>query len=390
MKYLLIVGDGMADYPLEELRGKTPLQAARTPNLDRLSVRGVVGRARTVPSKMEPGSDVANLSLLGYDPRRYHSGRAPLEAASMGVDLKEDEVAFRANLVTVRDGLLLDYSGGHISTQEAKGLIECLNRDLCPLFGKLSLGFYPGVGYRHLLVIKGQDFSSVVCAPPHDITGKTYREYLPEGEGAEILKELMAVSSDLLKDGKTLANMIWLWGQGKGLSLPTFKEKFNLTGSVISAVDLIKGIGKLAGLKVVEVKGATGYLDTNYAGKAKAALGALEEDDFVFVHIEAPDEASHKGDTGLKIRAIEDFDGKVVGPILDGLNGEYRILVLPDHLTPISKKTHTDEPVPFLMTGSGIEPDRIDGFDEIRAGQSSLYFDEGHKLMNYFLKKEQI
>ncbi|MBU0566716.1 cofactor-independent phosphoglycerate mutase [bacterium] len=382
MKYLLIVGDGMADYPLEELRGKTPLQAARTPNLDRLAARGLVGRARTVPEGMEPGSDVANLSLLGYDPKRYHSGRAPLEAASMGVDLKEDEIAFRANLVTVEDGVLVDYSAGHVSTEEARELIGHLNRKLS------SVRFYPGVSYRHLLVVRETDshLSSVVCTPPHDITGRVYEEYLPGGEGSGALKELMAASFDLLKDKTSRANMIWLWGQGRGLHLPTFKDKFGLTGSVISAVDLIKGIGKLAGLKVINVEGATGYLDTNYAGKAKAALLALEEDDFVFIHIEAPDEASHKGDIELKIKAIEDFDEKIVGPILDGLKGEYRILVLPDHLTPISRKTHTDEPVPFLMTGSGIEPDRIDGFDEIKAGQSPLYFEEGHKLMDYFLK----
>lgn len=385
MKYLLIVGDGMADYPLKELGNRTPLETARTPNLDRLCARGLVGRARTVPQGMEPGSDVANLSLLGYDPERYHSGRAPLEAASMGVDLKEDEVAFRANLVTVEYGVLADYSAGHISTEEAGRLIEQLNEKLAPLF---PIRFYPGVSYRHLLIVREATncLSSLACTPPHDITGRTYKEHLPEGEGAELVRRLMEVSFDLLRNGQSKANMIWLWGQGKGLHLPTFREKFGLRGSVISAVDLIKGIGKLAGLKVINVEGATGYLDTNYAGKAKAALEALEEDDFVFVHIEAPDEASHKGDTKLKIKAIEDFDGKIVGPISEGLKGKGRILILPDHFTPISKKTHSGEPVPFLISGEGIKPDRIDGFDEIKAEESSLYFEEGHKLIDYFLK----
>lgn len=401
MKYIVIVGDGMADRPLKELGGKTPLQEASTPNMDKLAVRGIPGRVRTVPAGMHPGSDVANLSILGYDPHKYYSGRAPLEAASIGVKLGRSDVAFRCNLVTLkynrsRTGAIMeDYSSGHITTEEAAELI----REIDAKLGTRHIRFYPGVSYRHLMVWSGGS-ADVECVPPHDITGKSILDYLPVGEGDEVIRKIMAESVDLLidhpinrkriKNGKNPGNSVWLWGQGKKPALPTFRRKYSLDGALISAVDLTKGLGIYAGFRILDVPGITGYLDTNYKGKAEAALKALKETDFVYIHVEAPDEAGHSGKTRDKIKAIEDFDRLVVGTVLRGAKalGEYRILLLPDHPTPVELRTHTGDPVPFVLFDSrDIRKNNGTQFDEKIADRAdALSFEEGHKLMDFFIK----
>lgn len=376
MKYAILVGDGMSDYFIEDLRGRTPLQAARTPNMDRIAKEGRTGLARTVPRKMQASSDVANMSIFGYDPREYYTGRGPLEARSMGIELGPDDVALRANLVTVADGTMVDYSGGHISSNEASALIEILNEK----FKQRGVRFYPGVSYRNLMIVPAdrlaEGHGQLRCVPPHDITGKPIVENLPKGKGSKFLRDIMMGSQYMLADqeinsirvdlGENPANMVWLWGQGRKPSMPSFKERHGVDGAVISAVDLIKGMALCIGLRVLKVPGITGYYDTDYAAKAEYALKALEKDDFVFVHVEAPDEAGHNGDLGEKIRAIENFDEHVVGGIANGLRsmGEYRILVLPDHPTPIELKTHADDPVPFALAGTGIRPDAVAVFNE--------------------------
>jgi 2,3-bisphosphoglycerate-independent phosphoglycerate mutase len=360
-KYILLVGDGMGDYPLPELNGKTPLEAAHTPNMDRLAGCGVMGQVRTIPTGMEPGSDVANMSLLGYDPRRYHTGRAPLEAASMNVQLSPDEVALRCNLVTLEsDGqgamIMGDYSAGHISTAEAHEILAGLQSAVVGL----PLRLYPGVSYRHLLVWVGGRVD-LDTTPPHDITGEPVAAYQEVYQREPVLLAFMDRARDILAHhpvnrtrlaaGKRSANAVWLWGQGKAPSMPTLKERYGLNGVMISAVDLLKGLGVYAGLTPIAVAGATGYLDTNYAGKVAAALRALAKDNFVYVHIEAPDEAGHEGSLEKKIQAIEAFDAQVVGPIIGGARDfpKVRLLVVTDHLTPISKRTHVSDPVPFLL-----------------------------------------
>jgi len=397
----------MADRPCADLGGKTCLQAARTPNLDQLATHGQVGMVHTVPDGYAPGSDVANLSVLGYDPRKYYTGRSPLEAASIGVALGPDDVAFRCNLVTLklsgggtasshRKALMEDFSAGHISTQEARTLIEEIDRAL----GSKNIRFYPGVSYRHLMVWKGGK-DRIECTPPHDIQDKDIQDYLPRGEGDDIINELMTASFDLLtnhpvnkarlENGKRAANSIWLWGQGKRPSMPTFREKYGIEGAVISAVDLTKGLGVYAGFEVINVPGATGWLDTNYVGKAEHALFALNTKDFVYLHVEAPDEAGHTGDVKNKVRAIEDFDEFIVGNIMHGMKqfDEYRILALPDHPTPLEIRTHSAEPVPFVLYDSRSE--RKGGpatYDEgIADRKEALIFKEGYKLMDHFLGK---
>ena len=355
---------------------------------------------QTIPQGLPPGSDIANLSILGYDPTLYLTGRAVYEAASAGVSLEPADVAFRLNLVTLREGndatFMEDYSAGHIPTNEARKLIDTLNQRLA----SNEIYFYPGISYRHLMVWKGGS-ALLETTPPHDIRGKDITYYLPKGERAEKILQLMEKAKKILSDSavnkervmasKPPANSIWLWGQGKPISLPSFKEKYGLTGSVISAVDLIKGIGVTLGLSPVKVPGATGYLDTNYLGKAEYALKELEKKDFVFVHVEAPDEASHTGDMVNKIAAIEDFDAKVVKTVFEGMRQfkEYKIMVLPDHRTPIVKKTHTSEAVPFafcssasLMEGAKQQVD----FSEESAERSGLSIGNGFDLMDFFIK----
>ena len=401
-KYMVLLGDGMADYPVAELGGKTPLQAARTPHLDRLCQQGKLGLVRTVPPGLPPGSDVANLSIFGYDPALHFTGRAPLEAAAMGVKLGPDDVAFRCNLLTIsRRGekeFMDDFSAGHISTQEARQIIAGIEKAL----GSHEFNFYPGVSYRHLLVWRNGGRSlSLTTTPPHDITGKPIAEYLPRGEGQEGICGMMKEARQLLqnhpvnearqKSGKKPANAIWLWGQGKAPSLLPITKRFGLAGSVISAVDLMKGIGFYAGLEIVNVPGATGYLDTNYAGKAEYALREISKKDFVYVHVEAPDEASHNGNLKDKIQAIEDFDGKIVGPILHGLQAyeNFRLLVLPDHPTPLVLKTHSSEPVPFVVFssedgGRALKKERF--FDELSAQKAGLLIEKGHELLEKFIE----
>src|SRR5512136_1752411 len=369
MKYVVLLGDGMADHPLDSLDGKTPLQAAYKPNMDRVAWEGRSGLVRTVPDGMPPGSDVANLSVMGYDPQRYYSGRAPLEAAAMGVNLAGDDIAFRCNFVTVIDGIMVDYSAGHITSEEGKELIKSLQ----PLVPGGQL--FSGVSYRNLLVLKAG--SKAICTPPHDITDRPISDYLPKGQDSALLRDIMEASVPVLANhpvnlkriaqGKRPANRIWLWGQGGAPSMPTFQERFGLRGAMISAVDLLKGIGVYASLEVIDVPGATGNIDTNYQGKVQAALHSLKRLDFVYLHIEAPDEAGHEGDAKLKVKAIELFDREVVGPMIQGLKesgGDWRICLLPDHATPISIRTHTNEPVPFAIMGKGIKPDGVQAFDE--------------------------
>ena len=401
-KYMVLLGDGMADYPIAELSGKTPLQVAKTSNLDRLSQQGSLGLVRTVPTGFPPGSDVANLSIFGYDPALHFTGRAPLEAASMGVKLNPGDVAFRCNLLTLSQqegkAFLEDFSAGHISTAEAKKIIA----DIEKVLGNEEFNFYPGVSYRHLLVWRnGERSLSLKTTPPHDITGKHIGEHLPRGEGQEEVLGLMEKAQKLLQDhpvnrkrrqaGKKPANAIWLWGQGRAPSLLPITKRFGLNGSVISAVDLMKGIGFYAGLEIVNVPGVTGYLDTNYAGKAEYALREISKKDFVYVHVEAPDEASHNGNLKDKIQAIEDFDGKIVGPILRGLRNweDFRLLVLPDHPTPLALKTHSPEPVPFVIFSSQDArkaPKKGRSFDEISASQTGLFIERGHELIEKFIK----
>lgn len=369
MKFVVILGDGMADLPLAALHGKTPLQWANKPHMDRIARLGRNGLALTVPEGFPPGSDVANLSVAGYEPQKYYTGRAPLEAAAMGVTLSEGDIAFRCNFVTIENGIMLDYSAGHITSEEGRELIEALK----PLIPDRRL--YAGVSYRNLLVLKAG--ARAICTPPHDISDRPVQGHLPRGEESSLLQELMDAAQPILARhpvnlkrvaaGRKPANAIWLWGQGPAPAMPGFPELYGLRGAMISAVDLLKGIGVYAGLEVINVPGATGTLDTNYEGKVQAALEALLRLDFVYLHIEAPDEAGHEGDLEQKVRAIELFDRLAVGPLIEGLKSggeDWRVLLMPDHATPISIKTHSSDPVPFAIMGNGIEPDSVERFDE--------------------------
>lgn len=398
MKYIVLLGDGMADYPLEELQGKTPLMAARTPHMDFLAQHGTFGRVKTIPPGFPPGSDVANLAVLGYDPQHFYTGRAPLEAASMRLALGPEDVAFRCNLVTLggpeHSPVMEDFSAGHIPTEESHQIIASLNAAL----RDERISFHAGVSYRHLMVWRGGD-AGAVTTPPHNISDKEIGPYLPRGDGADLLRRLMERSQAILADhpvnrarraeGKKPATSIWLWGQGKTLTIPSFHEKYGCTGAVISAVDLIKGIGIAAGLAPVEVPGATGFLDTNYRGKAEYAVAALRERDFVYVHVEAPDEAGHSGSIEDKIQAIERFDEKVVGTVLECITEfpSYRLMVLPDHATPIRVKTHTSDVVPFVIYPAlhGSDPDHGAAYDEASASKARLSIERGHTLMDIFI-----
>lgn len=398
MKYIVLVGDGMADYPLEELQGKTPLEVAKTPNMDAIAQLGQVGWVKTIPDRMAPASDVANLSILGYEPEKFYTGRGPLEAANMGIELKDGEIAFRCNLITSGDDKMLDYSAGHISNKEAHILVKDLNKHL----GSDTLKFYPGISYRHLMIVKDQDPSllKIRCCPPHDISGQSISKNLPRGKNAEFLIKLMQKAEKLLENHEVNkvrvdlkenpANAIWLWGQGIRPNMPKFTEKYGVSGSVISAVDLIKGIGKIIGLESIDVPGATGYYDTDYFAKGKYGLKSLENKDFIFIHVEAPDEAGHNGDLRAKITAIERFDNYVVGQILSEFRNreDFRVLVLSDHYTPIALKTHTEEPVFFALCGKNIAKDEIIAFNEMAARQSKLNFSQGWRLMDYLMKHD--
>ena len=405
MKYVVLQGDGMADWPVAELGNKTPLEYARTPHMDRIASQGILGLTHTIPEGYPPGSDVGTMSLLGYDPRRYHTGRSPIEAASMGVELGPEDIAFRCNLVTLGTGLdgaaiMVDFSADHIPSSEAAELIKTLNREL----GGSDLEFYPGVSYRHLMVWhNGKE--QMRTTPPHDITGKPTADYLPEGEGGERLCELMERSRAILavhpvnqrrrESGHQPASSIWLWGQGRRPAVPTVKERFGLDGSVISAVDLVRGIGVLAGLQVIDVPGATGFLDTNYLGKAEYGLASLRHKDFLFLHVEATDEAGHMGAADKKVQALEDFDAKVVGTILNGLGNfpAWRVLLMPDHATPVAIKTHSADPVPFAILSSEdvkhgtCKPVR---YNEPSAKRTGVVVPEAWTIMERFIRGETL
>lgn len=405
MKYIIILGDGMPDYGLKELEGKTPLQFAKTPHMDLMVSRGESGMVRNVPEGMPPGSDVANLSVFGYDPGRYYTGRSPLEAVALGVELAAEDLSFRCNLVTLSEHepyekkKMLDYSADEISTEEAGELME----EVAGRLGDAVFNFYAGMSYRHLLVWKGGSREAFQLTPPHDITGREIGEHLPKGARGRVLLDLMVASASFLgkqevnrkrvERGLRPANSLWFWGEGKKPLLPSFKEKYGLEGSVISAVDLIKGIGILAGLEATAVPGATGNLTTDFRGKAQKALQELRDGkDFVYIHVEAPDEAGHRGELENKIRAIEEIDEKVVGEMLRGLEEfpDYRIMVLADHPTPLSLLTHTGEAVPFCLyqksRAKTFANEKKKFCEKNAAGE--LYFAQGHELTDYFLQKE--
>lgn len=395
MKYIVLIPDGSADQPRPELGGMTPLQAAETPNLDRLAGGGKLGLALTIPEGFPPGSDVANLSVMGYDPHLYYTGRAPLEAASLGVELSREDIAFRCNLVWVEKGVMRDFAAGHISNEESAELIEFLQAEL----GGQDAAFYRGLSYRHIMVTPGIG-SKAYCTPPHDITGRDIANFLPTGEGSGLLRELMDASSQLLADhpvntrriseGKAPANMIWLWGQGTAPAMPALEERFGLTGAVISAVDLVKGLGKYAGLELVDVPGATGFLDTDYEAKARYALEALTRHDFVYVHVEAPDEASHMGDSQAKVEAIERFDAELLVVLLAGLKDidAHRVIALPDHATPLALRTHTSDPVPYALFDSRNVTDSGRKFTETDAADALGEVTPAWELMEILVEKK--
>jgi 2,3-bisphosphoglycerate-independent phosphoglycerate mutase len=396
MKYVILLGDGMGDYPLAALGHKTPLQYAHTPHMDRLAQKGTLGLVETIPPGFAPGSDVANIAVLGYNPAEVYSGRAPLEAASMGISLGPDDVAFRCNLVSLGEGnkTMDDFTAGHITSLEAEELIRSLQEDC----GDDSFTFYPGVGYRHLLVWRGGSVE-MKTTPPHDITGQQIDAYQPAGHGGDLLRELMerarsvlrghSVNQKRLAAGKKEANAIWLWGQGKAPAMTPLTEKYGIRGGVISAVDLLNGLGICAGLDVIHVEGITGYIDTNYRGKAEAALDCIRERDFVFVHVEAPDEMGHEGNMKGKIRAIEDFDAQVVGTVLEGLSAfsSWRLLVLPDHPTPLALRTHASDPCHFAVLSSHQEENLQNGqaFSEEAALLTGIRLSPGYGLMDSFI-----
>ena len=393
MKYAIIIPDGAADVPLDELGGKTPLAAARIPNMDWIAANGRCGTVRTIPRDLPCGSDVAILSVLGYDPRQCYTGRAPLEAAARGLQIGPDECVFRCNLVTVIDGIMEDYSAGHISTEEAGAIIDELNR----LLSGPRVRFHRGVSYRHLMTLK--DDVDVKTTAPHDILSKSVAEYLPTGRGADLLRTLIDRSIAVLADhdintvrrdlGENPATQIWLWGQGKMPQLEQFADHYGLKGAAIAAVDLVRGLAKLIGWQWIEVEGATGYVDTNYVGKGLAAVKALDTYDLVCVHVEAPDEAGHNANVKGKVKAIEEIDKHIVGPVLERLkaegDGNWRILVLPDHPTPCTVRTHTHDPVPFAIAGAQFAAVVNQPFTEEAAAASDLHVPKGCDLMEYFL-----
>jgi 2,3-bisphosphoglycerate-independent phosphoglycerate mutase len=405
MKYIILVGDGMGDFPLPELDNKTPLEAANTPAMDMLCQKGELFQLQTIPDDMHPGSDIANLSLLGYEPQKFYTGRAPLEAASMGIEIVQEETAYRCNLVTLEkqeNGSLtmVDFSAGHISTAESNILINELQQEL----GSELFHFYPGISYRHLMVASNS-LSGLQTEPPHDHIGKDITKYwnryleYPQlktlMEKARILLESHEINRTRVSRGQLSANSIWLWGEGKSPTIPTIQELFGLKGSLISAVDLLKGIGVYGGLRIIEVEGATGYLDTNYAGKAQAALDSLQDNDFVFVHVEAPDEAGHQGKIAEKVQAIEDFDQKIVKPVFEGLqhlpgSPDFRLVICMDHLTPISIRTHSDQPVPVVLYDSR-QTSQQSGvpYTEKNGAQSGVLLSDGQQFFNKLLQKEE-
>ncbi|MBO5008804.1 MAG: cofactor-independent phosphoglycerate mutase [Clostridia bacterium] len=402
MKYLVILGDGMADYKVDELGGKTPLECAHKPCIDYMAKHGETGHVKNVPSTLSPGSDVANLAAMGYDPVKYYSGRSPLEAVSVGVDMKDTDIIFRCNLVTVSDEedyaekTVVDHSSDEITTEEARELIAAVNE----AFADDKFSFYPGVSYRHIMVWDNGPYDFTLT-PPHDILEQKVKDYIPKGEGSELIYDMMVKSYDILNNhpvniaraerGLRKANSIWIWGEGKKPLLSDFKEQYGLKGTVISAVDLIKGIGMCAAMDVVEVEGATGNVHTNFKGKADAALKAIADgSDYVYIHMEAPDECGHRHEIENKVKSIELIDEKVVAYIKEALDRDgvdYRMLILPDHPTPLKLRTHTRDSVPYIIYDSTDEKTNdVTMYSEDEAKKSGILIEEGHKLMERFIK----
>lgn len=402
MKYIVVLYDGMADYPVPALNGKTPMECAKKPHLDRLARHGKIGTVKTVADGLKPGSDIANMSVMGYNPKECYTGRSPLEAVSIGVDMLDSDIIFRCNLVTLSDApkyedkTMIDYSAGDISTAEATEIIKSIQEH----FGNDIFAFYAGVAYRHCLVWHNGTLDLDKMTPPHDISGKVIGEHLSKSENAKKLIEMMKESYDFLMEhpvnkkriaeGKRPANSIWLWGEGTKPSLPDFKEKYGVDGSVISAVDLLKGIAKCANMAAPDVEGATGYIDTNFDGKAECAIKELETKDFVYIHLEAPDECGHRNEPENKVRAIELIDEKILGKVLPALEkyDDYKILILPDHPTPIVTMTHAGDPVPYMIYQKSKDCDNgIETFTENTAKAAGNYIDIGYTLMDQFIEK---
>ncbi len=403
MKFVLIIPDGVADEPQASLGNRTPLQAAAIPHMDAVAAAGVVGRTDNVPASMPSGSDVGTMTLFGYDTLKFHTGRAPIEAAAQGIELSSGDWAIRCNLVTVIDGVMKSFTAGQFPNDAAHRLIEELQKDQC---GTEHWKFHAGVSYRNLLIYRARGEEApfaptTATTPPHDITDQPIDTHLPSGPGASVLIDLMQRSREVFADappnvarraaGELPATQTWLWGLGRRPALEPFVERYNVRGAVITAVDLLRGMGRLIGWEVVEVAGATGYLDTDYAAKGRAAIETLKRDDidFLVVHVEATDEASHEGDVKEKIRAVENIDRHIVGPVHDWLTsqGEYRLLISPDHPTFLRTKTHSHGYCPFAMCGTGIEPNAPPTYDEVAAAASEVVFDEGHRLMGEFLRR---
>ena len=394
MKYAVIIPDGAADEPVGELGNRTPLEAGRLPNINWIANHGRTGTAAHVPTNMQPGSDIAIMSLMGYDPRKNYNGRAPIEAAGQKIKLGPKEWVFRANLVTIIDGKMVDYSAGHISSQEAKVLIDLLAEQT----DDKGVKFHPGVSYRHLAVFADGKFKKLRNTAPHDIMGQSVQKYRLKGKEAEPLRELMDLAEKLFAKheinevrrqlNESPATNIWLWGQGQRSEMEPFSKRFGLSGALIAGTDLIKGLARMVGWEIVDVAGATGYLDTDYAAKGRAAAEALRQYDIVTVHVEAPDEAGHMGDAKAKLSALEAIDKHVVGPVLEELrkNKQWRILICPDHPTPVRIRTHVAKPVPFTMAGEGVKGVVAENFTEANAEAGDLHIEQGWELMEYFVK----
>jgi len=394
MKYVILIMDGASGYPIPERDGKTSLEQANTPNLDALAGEGTVGLARTVPSDMEASSACACMSVLGYDPEVYYRGRAGIEARSMGIPIGDGEVVFRCNLVAIRDGRMWSYSSGYISTEEAHALIEALNKTL----GGNDVHFYPGVSYRHICKIKGhEDILNAECTPPHDIPDREIAGLLPRGQGSEVLRDLMARSEAVLREhmvnrerknrGAIPATMIWLfWGSSRLPDMPSFEGRYGFKAAMTSGVDLLNGLAQLAGMEVLDITGVTDNMDNDYAAQAKGAIAALSIYDLVVIHIEAPDEAAHDRAIDAKIEAIQKIDTEVVSR-LRSYPGDIRLLIMPDHPTPIEVRTHTDDPVPFIISGAGVKSNGAGGFTEAEAKRTGLFLEKGYKIMERFVQK---
>ena len=394
MKHVVIVPDGLGDWPIAEIGNKTPLEAAYVPNLHELSKKYILGTLRTTPQGMYPGSDVCGLSLMGYNPKDCYTGRAPLEAANIGLVLKPGELAFRTNIVSVEGDILTDYSADHITTEESTVLIQAIQKEL----GSKDFAFHPGKMYRHIMITKNPLLADVQTDQPHDFQGNPYAKHWPRGKGAEIIKELTEKSRAVLenhpvniaraKKGKRKGNMIWLWGGGPAPKLQKFKEKFSVQGGVISAVDLLNGLGRYLDWEIIDVPGATGYFDTDYKAKGQYAIKAMDRLDLVFVHVEATDEAGHSGLVHEKVKAIEEIDKHIVGPIMDRLKKEkdWRLYVAPDHYTPVVKKTHVAEPVPFIFAGSDVKKSSGLPYTEKTAQASGVHLENGYDLMRRLIQ----